>query len=637
MSFQIKNNLKKYLVMFLFVVGVVCCGIQTMAASADIYSFLTEFTLNGETWKYGQDTTTIQVESDAPVAVEYVLFFTNDQWMQNYRNLQWDLPEGTEIMHVNEHVTAVLDGKTVDVGTMEVVNSDIKISISEEYVHVIERYDNIELRAGVVLQFEEGVHDLGEIIVVEAKETGRANIRWSGYSIKVNKIDDAEVSELLGGALFEIMECEYSENGHEFLEGQIFGLAEHHVQENDTFVYEGNGFRTVKDVAAFLEGSFEPGKLYYLNELRPPAGYLPTAEPVKFAFYHYTDSEKQGTLNKIKELNSDYKTRYEAEGAVAAFGQETGALSENDYNIYVKNKKAPEFQVLKIDQMTGEPLEGVRFVLRIDVKKAEYSVDSYLNLENAGWTYDDLTGVLEWEQRTDASGILKYPAGTVPYASAGYELVEEVPEGYVGHGNVLISKIKMNADGTIEVENGLANVERHENVDVILIKNARTADICIQKNNESGQPLEGAVFAIYGQEKTDTDDTIEKDGVTYYYQQSKTSGSDGKVEFTDLKYGIYYLVEKQAPEGYQLLEEAYRVEISEDTLDNGIYELEIINSKKGVEIVATGGKGIGPYVTVAAVLLVIGTLFFLAARRREKIRRKKRAAAMRRRNGQKKK
>ena len=637
MSFQIKNNLKKYLVMFLFVVGVVCCGIQTMAASADIYSFLTEFTLNGETWKYGQDTTTIQVESDAPVAVEYVLFFTNDQWMQNYRNLQWDLPEGTEIMHVNEHVTAVLDGKTVDVGTMEVVNSDIKISISEEYVHVIERYDNIELRAGVVLQFEEGVHDLGEIIVVEAKETGRANIRWSGYSIKVNKIDDAEVSELLGGALFEIMECEYSENGHEFLEGQIFGLAEHHVQENDTFVYEGNGFRTVKDVAAFLEGSFEPGKLYYLNELRPPAGYLPTAEPVKFAFYHYTDSEKQGTLNKIKELNSDYKTRYEAEGAVAAFGQETGTLSENDYNIYVKNKKAPEFQVLKIDQMTGEPLEGVRFVLRIDVKKAEYSVDSYLNLENAGWTYDDLTGVLEWEQRTDASGILKYPAGTVPYASAGYELVEEVPEGYVGHGNVLISKIKMNADGTIEVENGLANVERHENVDVILIKNARTADICIQKNNESGQPLEGAVFAIYGQEKTDTDDTIEKDGVTYYYQQSKTSGSNGKVEFTDLKYGIYYLVEKQAPEGYQLLEEAYRVEISEDTLDNGIYELEIINSKKGVEIVATGGKGIGPYVTVAAVLLVIGTLFFLAARRREKIRRKKRAAAMRRRNGQKKK
>lgn len=637
MSFQIKNNLKKYLVMFLFVVGVVCCGIQTMAASADIYSFLTEFTLNGETWKYGQDTTTIQVESDAPVAVEYVLFFTNDQWMQNYQNLQWDLPEGTEIMHVNEHVTAVLDGKTVDVGTMEVVNSDIKISISEEYVHVIERYDNIELRAGVVLQFEEGVHDLGEIIVVEAKETGRANIRWSGYSIKVNKIDDAEVSELLGGALFEIMECEYSENGHEFLEGQIFGLAEHHVQENDTFVYEGNGFRTVKDVAAFLEGSFEPGKLYYLNELRPPAGYLPTAEPVKFAFYHYTDSEKQGTLNKIKELNSDYKTRYEAEGAVAAFGQETGTLSENDYNIYVKNKKAPEFQVLKIDQMTGEPLEGVRFVLRIDVKKAEYSVDSYLNLENAGWTYDDLTGVLEWEQRTDASGILKYPAGTVPYASAGYELVEEVPEGYVGHGNVLISKIKMNAEGTIEVENGLANVERHENVDVILIKNARTADICIQKNNESGQPLEGAVFAIYGQEKTDTDDTIEKDGVTYYYQQSKTSGSDGKVEFTDLKYGIYYLVEKQAPEGYQLLEEAYRVEISEDTLDNGIYELEIINSKKGVEIVATGGKGIGPYVTVAAVLLVIGTLFFLAARRREKIRRKKRAAAMRRRNGQKKK
>lgn len=637
MYFGVKSNIKKYILMLIFVIGIMCCGIKAMASNSDIYPYITEFTLNGETWKYGQNVATIQVESDAPVAVEYVLFFTNDQWMQNYRNLQWVLPEGTEIMHVNEHVTAVLDGETVNVGTMEVVNSNISISINEEYIQVIQHYDNIELRAGVVLQFEEGVYDLGEIIVVEAKEVGRANIRWNGYSIKVNKIDNDDVSSLLGGALFEIVECEYSENSHEFLEGQIFGLTEHHVQQNDTFVYEGSGFSTVDDVAAFLEGSFEPGKLYYLNELRPPAGYLPTAEPVKFAFYHYTDSEKEGTLSKIKELNLSYKTRYEAEGAVAVFGQETGNLAQNDYNIYVKNKKAPEFQVLKIDQMTGEPLQGVKFTLRIDVKNAEYSVDTYLKLENAGWTYNDLTGVLEWYQETDASGILKYPAGTVPYASSGYDLVEEVPEGYVGHGSVIVSKIRMNADGTIEVENELAKVEKRENIDVILIKNARTADVCIMKKSETGQSLEGAVFAIYGETKTDTDDTLEKDGKTYYYQQSVVSDSNGKAEFADLSYGVYYLVEKQAPEGYQLLEDAYRIEISEDTLDNGVYELEIINSKKGVEIVATGGKGIWPYVITAAVLLVAGTGFYLAAKRRKRIRRKKRAAAKRRRNEQKKK
>lgn len=637
MCLGMKNSIKKYVFMIIFVIGVMCCGLRAMAATSGIYSYITEFSINGETWKYGERKAAVPVESNAPVSVEYTLFFTNSQWRQNYQSLQWELPEGIQIMYVNEHVTAMLDGETVNVGTMTVTDNIIHISITEEYLEIIEQHDNIELRAGVVLEFEKGSYDLGEIVVIEAKETGRANIRWNGYSVKVNKIDEKEVAELLEGALFEIQECDYSETGHEFGQGQLFGLVENHIKENDTFVYEGNGFRTLKDVAALLEGSFEPGKLYYLNELRPPAGYLPTTEPTKFAFYHYTDSEKEGTLKKIQELNNEYKARYDAEGGVAVFGQETGTLGEGNYNIYVKNKKAPGFRVLKIDAMTGQAIPNVTFTLRIDVKNAEYSIDSYLALENAGWSYNDLTGVLEWTQKTNDAGILTYPEGTVPYAAAGYELVETVPDGYVGHGSVMITKFTMDANGSIQILSGAGNAEAIDGIMTIKIENEKTADICIIKNNESGQPLEGAVFAIYGQTKTDTEDTIEKDGVTYYYQQSNTSGADGKVEFTDLRYGVYYLVEKQAPEGYQLLEEAYRVEISEDTLNDGVYELEIINSKKGVEIVATGGKGIWPYVAAAVVLLVIGTVFFLVARRREKIRRKKRAAAMRRRNEQKKK
>lgn len=637
MHLKKKLNLIRYFFTMIFLIGVICCGSKAMAATNGIYSYITEFTLNGETWKYGERKAVIPVESDAAVAVEYVMYFTNDQWEENFNKLQWKLPNGVEIMHVNENVTAVLEGENANVGTMLVEESEIRISINEENQQIIKQHDNIELRASVVLKFEKGVYDLGEIVVIEAKETGRANIRWNGYSVKVNKIDEKTDSELLDGALFEIYEAEYSENSNAYHEGQIFGLVENCIAENDTFVFEGNGFRTIKNVAAYLEGKFEPGKLYFLNEIRPPAGYLPTEESTKFAFYHYTDSEKEGTLRKIQELNREYKARYEAEGGVAAFGQETGTLSQNDYNIYVKNKKVPGFRVLKLDAMTGEAISNVEFTLRIDLKKAEYSVDAYLGLKDAGWTYNELTGVLEWTQKTNDAGLLVYPEGTVPYAAAGYELVETVPDGYVGHGSVMITRFSMDKEGHIQILDGNAAVEEIDGILTIKIENEKTADICIIKENESGQPLEGAVFAIYGQAKKDTDDTIEKDGVVYYYLASNTSGPDGKLEFKDLRYGVYYLVEKQAPEGYQLLEDAYRVEISEDTLDNGVYELEIINTKKGVEIVATGGKGIGPYVIAAGILLVIGTVFFLVARRREKIRRKKRAAAMRRRNGQKKK
>lgn len=636
MYMKIKTNIKRIIFMMIFFVGIMCCGVRTMAAD-NIYSFITEFTLNGDTWIYGERKMTLPVEADAPVSVEYTMFFTSSQWIENYQNLQWKLPDGIQIMYVNEYVTAVIEGESVNVGTMSVVDSNIRISIMEEYEKTIELHENIELRAGMVLKFENGIYDLGEMVVVEAKETGSANIRWNSYSVKVNKIDETETAKLLGGALFEIQEYEYSENTHEYQQGHIFGLAENNIKENDTYTYEGNGFRTKKNIAALLAESFEPGNLYYLNELRPPAGYLPSAEPTKFAFYHYTDSEKQGTLKRIQELNKEYKSRYEDEGAVAVFGHETGEAGEGDYNIYVKNKKVPKFQVLKVDAMTGEAISDVAFTLRIDVKRAEYSVDEYLGLENAGWSYNDLTGVLEWTKTTDESGLLSYPEGTVPYSAAGYELVETVPEGYRGHGDVLVTEFSMDANGAVQILKGAAGVEEKDGIVTIKIENEKTADICIMKKSESGEPLEGAVFAIYSQAENDTDDTIEKDGKTYYYQQSTTSASDGKAEFHNLSYEVYYLVEKQAPEGYQLLEDAYRVEISEDTLNDGIYELEIINSKKGVEIVATGGKGIWPYVAAAGSLFAVGTVFFLAARRREKIRRKKRAAAKRRRNGQKKK
>lgn len=621
--------------LFVFILGILCYGRKAEAAPDSIYSFITEFSVNGQIWKYGEDVKHITVNSNEPVAVEYTLYFTNSQWAEHHQNLKWGLPEGIQIKYINQNVTATLDGEATNIGTMSVVESQVHISILEEYESILAHSDNIEIRAGMMLEFEKGVHDLGEMIAVEAKETGHANARWNTYSVKVNKIDELEVSKLLGGAVFEIEECDYSENAHEYQEGQIFDLTQKYIVENETFEHAGVGFKTIEHVAALLEGEFEPGQLYYLNEVCPPIGYLPTAETVKFGFYHYTDSEKEGTQRRIKELNQIYTERYEAEGGVAVFGQEQGTLPEEDHNIYVHNSKTRKLQVLKLDAQTGEAIPNVTFTIRINAKDAEYSVDQYLALENSGWTYNNETGKLEWAQQTNEEGKLVYPEGTIPYSSKGYELAETVPEGYVGHGNVSVTEFRMDATGKVEVLSGAGVVDAVDGTITIKVLNERTADICIIKENESGQPLEGAVFAIYGLEKTDTDDVLEKDGKTYYYQQSKTSGSDGKVEFLDLSYGVYYLVEKQAPEGYQLLEDAYRVELNENTLKDGIYELEIINTKKGVQIVPTGGKGIWPYVTAGAVLFVIGSFIFFVTKQKKKRRKKRRAAAMRRRNEQK--
>ena len=114
----------------------------------------------------------------------------------------------------------------------------------------------------------------------------------------------------------------------------------------------------------------------------------------------------------------------------------------------------------------------------------------------------------------------------------------------------------------------------------------------------------------------------------------QTTGADGKVVFSGLAYGEYYLVEKQAPEGYKLLEDSYLVVLNADTIEDYVCSVKIINTKKGPQIVETGGKGVGPYIAGGAVLLVLGSIFFLAAQKKKRAKAKRRAQTARRRKSE---
>lgn len=626
--------LKMNLLVVALVLGLVAPLLQAQATTKDIYSYMTEFSVNDSIWKYGQPMPRVIVGEQEPVAIKYTLYFTKTQWEGLIHEgkvvLNWDLPRGVKITHVEQDVLAKVEGKEQSIGTMEVVDSNVNISIKEEYAEIISHNDNIEITMGVTVQFEEGIYDLGEIIKIEVTESGHASAMWNNYAVRINKIDEINDEKLLDGAYFEVDEYLYSEDAHAYKESKVFGLRENHVQENDTFVFEGNGFTTIEDKTVVLEGGFEPGYLYVLRELRAPIGYLPSAETVKFAFYRYTEGDKEGTINKIKELNAEYKVRYDNEGGVAVFGSEMGTLETQQHNIYVKNKLAPKLQVLKLDAMTGEVMPNVTFTLQLDAQKASYTVDQYLELANAGWEYDASKGMLVWTMKTDENGILSYPEGTIPYSATDYILVEQVPKGYEGYGGTKTVTFRMSQSGAVEVTGGSGTVDAVNGVITIKVENKRTADIAILKVDEAGNTLEGAVFALYGTEPRDTEDVLKKGGKQYYYMSEQTTGTDGKVVFSDLAYGEYYLVEKQAPDGYKILEDSYLVELNEDTIEEQICSVKIINTKKGPQIVETGGKGIGPYLAGGAALLILGSIFFLAAQKKKRRKAKRRAQAARR-------
>lgn len=626
---RLKNSVMIVWLMLLLLVPV----LSVKAASMNIYDYITEFSVNDVTWKYGDPAVSAVVGHQEPVSVRYTLYFTKTQWEELYQDgkveLNWNLPEGVHITQVEQDVIAKVEGVEKSIGAMEVVDSAVQILVNEEYAEIISYNDNIEINMSVTVQFKEGVYDLGEMIKVEASEAGQASASWNNYSVSINKIDTDNDAKLLDGAYFEIDEYQYSEDAHAYKNSMVFSLRENHVKENDTCIFEGNGFTTIEDKAAVLEGGFEPGYLYVLRELRAPIGYLPSEEQVKFGFYRYTESDSQGTQNKIKELNASYKTRYENEGGVAAFGSEMGTLDTQVHNVYVKNKKAPKLQVLKLDAMTGKPMEGVTFSLQIDAQKASYTVDQYVNLANAGWQYDASTGKLSWTMKTDKDGILSYPEGTVPYSATDYSLVEQVPKGYEGYGKTKVVKFKMNLNGSIEVTGGDGIVDAVNGTITIKVENERVAELAILKVDEAGVPLEGAVFALYGPQERDTEDILKKGGKQYYFIAEKTSGKDGRVEFTDLAYGDYYIVERQAPDGYKILEDAYKVELNGNTVEDYVHSVKIVNYKKGAQIVETGGKGIGPYIAGGAALLILGSVFFFVSQQKKRKKAKRRAAARR--------
>ena len=629
--------LKMNLLIFVLMLGIFAPFVQAKAATTDIYSYITELSVNDTTWKYGEPMQRVTVGHQEPVSVRYTLYFTKTQWEELLSdgkvNLNWELPSGVDITHVEQDVIATVDNKDQAIGTMEVVESAVQILVKEDYAELISYNDNIEITMGVTMQFKEGVHDLGEMIKIEASEAGHASALWNNYVVRINKIAEENDAKLLDGAYFEIDEYQYSTDANAYKSSMVFSLPNNHVEANGTYVAEGNGFITIEDKTAVLEGGFEPGNLYVLREVKAPIGYLPSAETVKFAFYRYTESDKQGTVNKIKELNAEYKVRYENEGGVAAFGSEMGVLDTQQHNVYVKNKKAPKLQVMKFDAMSGAVIPNVTFTLQIDAQKASYTVDQYKNLANAGWDYDASTGMIFWTMKTDENGLVSYPEGSIPYSAADYVLVEQVPKGYEGYGGTKTVSFKMNPNGSVEVTGGSAAVDAVNGIITIKVENKRTADIEILKVDEAGNTLEGAVFALYGPQQRNTEDVLEKDGKQYYYMGEQTTGADGKVVFSGLAYGKYYLVEKQAPEGYKILEDSYLVELNADTIEESICSVKIINTKKGPQIVETGGKGIGPYIAGGAVLLVLGSVFFLAAQKKKRKKAKRRAQAARKKSG----
>ncbi len=177
----------------------------------------------------------------------------------------------------------------------------------------------------------------------------------------------------------------------------------------------------------------------------------------------------------------------------------------------------------------------------------------------------------------------------------GTDLVKpEIIDGNVGDKYTTLSKEFDNYELKETPENANGEITE-EQIEVIYVYSLIKGKIVITKvdKNDSSKLLSGAMFKI---EKL-TEEGILDDT---FIAQEKTTGDNGKTEFTDLTVGKYRVTETKAPDGYELKSTPIDVEISKYTKDRNV----IVTDRIKLQLPETGGNG-------AIIFIVIGSIAFL--------------------------
>lgn len=154
----------------------------------------------------------------------------------------------------------------------------------------------------------------------------------------------------------------------------------------------------------------------------------------------------------------------------------------------------------------------------------------------------------------------------------------EAPTGYVLNTNLIEVEVEVTTNGeTIELD---------DVVNERIIGNIKFTKYSKHLNNK--ETLSGAEFKLYKKPYTDGDESI----------QTVTSGSNGLVEFSNIPYGEYVIIENKAPDGYlkstkeievQIKENGKTVELSKDA------EEKLFNTRIDADIqVKKFGEGNNP-------------------------------------------
>ena len=200
--------------------------------------------------------------------------------------------------------------------------------------------------------------------------------------------------------------------------------------------------------------------------------------------------------------------------------------------------------------------------LTIEKVDADNQVDMLPGAKFDIWQLDKKGNkqVVKYTGETDEKGkweIPKFKSGKYllveTKAPKGYSISEDLKEGRL----IVVSFDNINKE-TITVEN-------------------KTSKAVVTKVDGSGNPLKGATFELYNEDKKTL---VTNDFIT---ENSFTTNEDGQIVFKGLSADTYYLKEIKAPNGFVLDDKWVRLAIMPEDV-NGTKNIEIINYQGSAEL-----------------------------------------------------
>ncbi|WP_027400333.1 SpaA isopeptide-forming pilin-related protein [Anaerovorax odorimutans] len=300
-----------------------------------------------------------------------------------------------------------------------------------------------------------------------------------------------------------------------------------------------------------VTGKVLQGAVFELYELSGADDSIET-----FKYKKVTDKDGKITFKRLK--SGKYKLveitapiGYEIDDSSASKIIELNTLTEATVDVEITNKVLLRaIQILKTDEL-GNALGDAEFTLYKDALGDKNIVGKSKSAENGSVTFKDVE------------------MGT-------YYIVETaLPTGYLKDTSDNVIKAVVDKDGKVSYFTGKGFSDTVK--DIPTIKNiAYKGNISISKVDKAGNPLKGAKFTLYDENKNIVASSI-------------SEGDNAIAKFENIRRGNYTIKETAAPSGYVTNGEVLNIKASDFTKDNIELTFTVENEKRS----HSGGGGSG--------------------------------------------